>query len=720
MPLKTMMWTSAAAAALTAQGALAQSERLQQRAVVGGVSYAQPAPPPEALRDRPLEEYAMAGGVAAVDSRPASDYLDNYANDAGEAFFFAPGVWVNALDLNEPRIAIRGFGLANRQERSTAPIFRDGAPLTDVHGGVNIREIDLRAVSRVDVMRGGAGDLRFVGDSLSGAVNFVSPTGRTAGYGRMARADVGLSIDGEPGGRLHAAAAGVSRGGNVDYFVSLSGGYETGFRENNELREGVLNANLGYRISQSVETRFFLDAIYSDAGTAGGLTPALLDDDPARAAPPISLGPLFPGGPIIELADGAEADEFGRKLLNGRIANETTFRLFGHDIESGFHFARRDVESPQIDFVGVLEETGNEWGVRLAVKRALQFLGMDASYRLGGAYSAGAQDSDRFENLDGDKGDQFVDSRHKSSNVTAFVEAAFEPFRRLLVDVGAKFIMTDRELTVDDDDFEELRFTGVAAKGGAAFDLNDNVQLFANAARTYEPPSFSELISDNPTEFNDLEEQDAFTYEAGLRGRLGDRVGWNIVYFNADVENEIINIEEPETNGIGDTLVNAAKTTHKGVEVGLDIELLGSQSGNGAGLVWRSAYSYNDFTFVDADPLDDIDGNRIAGVPEHLYRGELRYDAAGRWFAAVNVELGAGAFYADHENAVSAPTYTAVGFSAGLKLNENLEVFASGENLTDAKYAAGITPVLSQTSQNARLFTPAQRATLYGGLTYRF
>lgn len=686
------------------------------------------------LRDRALPEYAdwdragPTGQIGATDRIGASDYLDNYINDAGEAFFFAPGAYVNALDANEPRIVLRGFDVKNRQERATAPVFRDGAPLTDVHGTTNLREIDLRAVSHVEVMRGGGGDLRLAGDNLGGVVNFVSPTGRDLGDMRLARGDVGVSIEGNPGGRVHAALAGVSGGERFDYFVSLSGGYETGFRENNDLQDAILNANVGYSFSDTFVTRFFIDGVYSEARQGGGLSLEQLEDDPFQATPPITLGPLFPGGPIIEFADGFEEAEVGRDLFVGRIANQTNFRLLGHDVEAGFHFARRDVESPQINFIGVIDESGNEWGARLALKRLFHVFGMEAEYRVGGAYAVGEQSSDRFENLNGDKSDQTIDSDHRSSNLNAFAEAAFRPLRRLLVDIGAKLSIVDRELTTrdvgvfDDDAFEELRFTGVAARGGAVYRITDDIEIFANAARTYEPPSFSELISDNPLEFNELEEQDSFGFEGGFRGRLNDWASWDIAYFNTDVENEIVNIDDPDTNGIGGVLVNFADTTHKGFEVGLDLTLFPSRFGrDGGGLTWRSAYSYNDFRIVDAGDLDDdIDGNRLASVPEHLYRGEIRYDAGGQWYAAANVEIGAGSFFVDHENVVSAPTYAALGFTAGLRLSDQIEVFASGRNLTDNAYAAGVSPVLSQTTQDARLFTPANRASVFAGMTYRF
>ncbi|MHA7872188.1 MAG: TonB-dependent receptor domain-containing protein, partial [Hyphococcus sp.] len=499
---------------------------------------------------------------------------------------------------------------------------------------------------------------------------------------------------------------------------SAGGGYESGFRENNELQEGVFNGNIGIQVAPTLTTRFFLEAIYSDAELAGGLLPGEAEADPSQGAQPITLGPLFPGGPIIEFADSAAEDDFNRDMMVGRVSNRTNFSLLGHDWEAGLHYARREIENANIDFIGVIDESASEWGGRLEATREMRFMNMDASYRVGGSYSTGSQTSDRFENIGGEKGDQRIDTEHQSTNINAFVEAALQPIKRLAVNMGAKFIIADRELTVDDDDTpEDARYTGIAAKGGVIYELRDDIHIFANLSRTYEPPAFSELIANNPEDFNGLEEQDAFTYEAGLRGRLNDRIGWDITYFNSDIENEIINLDEPETSGLGDILENADSTTHKGFEAGLDVDLYRR---GGRALTVRNAYAYNDFRFVDAGAVGAFDGNRIAGVPEHVYRGELRYDDSGVWFAAVNVQALGGDFYADHANLVSAPSDIVLGFSAGFHLSDNALLFISGENVTDTNYAAGVTPVTSQGDINGRIFTPAARASVYGGLKYRF
>ncbi len=676
-------------------------------------------PAPGLLRDRPLEELTQWNRPSAASRIDASDYADNYANDAGDALFFAPGVWVNALDLNEPRIVIRGFGVGNSQHRSTVVVLRDGAPISDVHGETNMVEVDLYSVAEVDVFRGGGGDLMYAGDNLGGVVNFISPTGRTA-PGRTLRLDGGSSIELSPGGQGHASVAAAN--GNLDYYMGVTGRYETGYRDHSQRIDGHFNANLGLQLGPEATTRFYFEALRSDVEFPGMLTPADAADDPSQALADVTLGPLFPGGPIIYLADGAATDEHGRTVLSARLANATAFRVLGVDFDAGLHYARRDIDNAQIDYIGVIEEAGSEWGARLSAERAFALFGMDTMIRIGGDYATGSKSSDRSENIEGSPGDLLFERDLTSKRLAGFVEAAANPFQKLAVSIGAKFTRTRRLLTADgaDEVTDQRSFTGVTAKGGVIYHLTKTLQVFASAVRSYEPPSMGELTSDDPEDLNGLEEQDTFSYEAGLRGRVNDWIGWDIAYFNTDIENEIINIEEPEENGFGGLYANIAKTTHRGVEAGVDINLFpGRFSRSGHALTLRNVYNLNDFSFVDSSFLG-VDGNKLAGIPTHVYRGELRYEATGRWFAAVNVQMAGGDYFADHENEVSAPTYTLVGFSAGWRMSDNTELYVSGENLTDANFVAGLTPVLDQTTQQGRIFSPGAGASIYAGLRYRF
>ena len=672
------------------------------------------------LRDGPALLPASQFGASAHLQQSTDVYDDRYVDEIDDVIFFTPGVGVNGLDLQEPRLTMRGFGVSNGQNRSTVKILRDGAPLTDIHGDTHATAIDVSTIDTVRVFRN-AGPLPLGGDNLGGVIDFVSHTGKTTPAGLSGSLEGGATRQARPSSQAQLALSSGDNS-NVDYFIGLSGNYEAGFRDNNEEIGQYLTANLGLKLGRNATTRFFLNAANVETELAGGLSPEDLLEDPLDATLPIQLGPLFPGGPIFTLLEGAEEDNVGRDIREGRIANETNFRFLGHDIGVGAHYTRRSIESPQLDLIGLIDQDGSEWGARLDVERERTFFSRKMIYRGGATYAKGSQTYSLFDNNFGDPGDLQAEADQQSKNFTGFVQGIFYPFKKLAVDLGAKYISVERQVINLDNNQDELAdFTGAAAKIGALYAISETFEIFASWTRSYEPPSMSELTAETPTDFIGLDAQRANTREIGLRGSFGEWLSLDIVYFDSKVSNEIISVADPASVVTDDIFENADRTQHKGVEAGVDLSLFPKLfARRNAKVNWRSAYTYNDVTFVDAGPLGNIDGARLGGIPTHQLRTQMRYESDSGWHFAVNASHTAGDFFADHENTTAVPHELLLGFSSGLKLNDRVNLYASGENLTNAKNVYGIAPVLDQSVDNARLFTPATPRAVYVGMNYRF
>ena len=137
----------------------------------------------------------------------------------------------------------------------------------------------------------------------------------------------------------------------------------------------------------------------------------------------------------------------------------------------------------------------------------------------------------------------------------------------------------------------------------------------------------SELTAEDPLNFNSIDDQRAFAIEAGLRGTLGNWMAWDVAAFDIRAENEIINMGDTASIVSGSVFENVDNTTHKGVEAAIDVKLApGMFERQNAALTWRSVYHFSDFRFGES--TGSLQGNRIAGIPMHHYRGELRYDVA--------------------------------------------------------------------------------------------
>src|SRR5690606_7283939 len=159
-------------------------------------------------------------------------------------------------------------------------------------------------------------------------------------------------------------------------------------------------------------------------------------------------------------------------------------------------------------------------------------------------------------------------------------------------------------------------YDSFSPKFGLLWEPAEEIQVFANLSRSYEPPTFSELVQSPVPGFVPLDAQRAWTAEIGTRGSHG-AVTWDLALYRAHVKGELLQYSVGPD--IPAPTFNADRTLHQGVELGVALRVLD-------GVLWRHTYMLNDFRFRN-DPV--YGGNRLAGLPKHLYRGELEYRKDG-------------------------------------------------------------------------------------------
>src|SRR5262245_37743668 len=144
--------------------------------------------------DFQLELLALSESVTVTDSAKAElervpgsvgfispmEIEQSRAYDLKDVLAFVPGVFANPrFGADESQFSIRGSGLrANFHERSVN-LFINGMPYQDADGFSDFESLELMATQRVEVWKG-ANALRFGGNSMGGAVNFVTEDGYTA------------------------------------------------------------------------------------------------------------------------------------------------------------------------------------------------------------------------------------------------------------------------------------------------------------------------------------------------------------------------------------------------------------------------------------------------------------------------------------------------------------------------------------------------------------
>jgi iron complex outermembrane receptor protein len=248
---------------------------------------------------------------------------------------------------------------------------------------------------------------------------------------------------------------------------------------------------------------------------------------------------------------------------------------------------------------------------------------------------------------------------------------------------------------------------------GVNWAVLEALNLYANISSSFDPPATTELANpDGPTGFNqDLDSQKATNYELGAKGLLTGELRYELALFHIDVKNAIVPYE---LEGSGQSFFqNAGTSTHEGLEAALSMELL-------PGLAGTATYTFSDFTFDEFQGLGDqvYDGNRIPGVPKHLFNLDFSWSHTSGFYAGWEV-LYVGRFYADNANNVETDDYIVSNLRAGFSWSQGhwtFEPFLGLNNLFDQEYFSNV----RLNASFGRYYEPAPERNAYGGVTLRY
>ncbi len=295
--------------------------------------------PSVAEQRRALER--TVGSVAFVDAN-TPEIQTRYVHDLRDALKDVPGVYAESRYGQELRLSIRGSNLTRDFHLRGLELLQDGIPMNYADGGGDMYQIDPKYFRAIEVMKGGNA-LAYGSSTLGGAINFISPTAYTALAPNM------LSIEGGSYGTVRGQAQMSRVIGDFDFLINGTFTHSDSFRKHSTTDYTQLNANIGYRFSKDIETRFYFGVYDTWQLLPGQLT--LFD---ARTNPRQSLPPFPAGfGP-----DGFGANQ-ARNVKNWRISNKTTIETQIGRIDLSSWYIHNYLYHPI--FV-VIEQEGDTWG----------------------------------------------------------------------------------------------------------------------------------------------------------------------------------------------------------------------------------------------------------------------------------------------------------------------------------------------------------------------
>jgi iron complex outermembrane receptor protein len=601
----------------------------------------------------------------------------------------APGVYAQRKWGGDVRISIRGSGVGNASHNRGLLLAQDGVPLNEADGYGDSQAVDPLLTRYVEVYRGGNA-LRFGGALLGGAINMVTPNGKTAGFENQVR------LDGGSYGLARQNLQFARRSGAWDVFVAGTNQKGQGYRPQSQQNIQFGALNIGRSFGRDREVRLIVNGSSIDQEIPGALTWPQFKANPRQPAP------------------ANYASDQGRNQRGVRTSLRTTWRLSDSTVfEGAVYAAWKDLNHPIFQ---VIAQESRNYGAFGRLQWDGQVGGLRADGYAGVWLREGDLDSHFYSNIKGARGalqsisyqnagasDVFGEGRLFVTERLALVAGAtWGTARRDYVSVAVPGIGSTFNLKASKD------YDWVAPRVGVIWQDDHGTQVFANLTKSVEPPNFSSMTPTN-VGFAPVQAQEAWTAEVGARGRRGPFT-FDVTLYRARLDKELLQYTPASAGGsVPAATFNADKTIHQGIEAALDWRLA-------RGLRLRQSYTWSDFRF-DGDA--DYGDNRLPIVPEHFYRAELRYEHPAGWFLAPSVEWSASDIWVDYANTTRAPSYAVLNLNAGWTVNDRVSVFVDARNLTDKAYVSNVQAFVKANAASAADW-PGDGRSVFGGVTVAF
>jgi iron complex outermembrane receptor protein len=629
--------------------------------------------------------FQSAGSVGFVD---AATYTNPYANDLRDVLKDAPGVYVQERYGQELRLSIRGSGVARGYHTRGLEILQDGVPTNFADGSGDFYQIDPLALSAAEVYKGGNG-LAYGSTTLGGALNFTTPTALTADAKNMVR------IDGGSFGTVRGSGQVSRQIGQWDFLVNATVSHSEGWRDHERGQYEQLNANVGYRFSPTVETRFYFGAYIVDQ-----LLPGTLSLNDALNNPRMASA-------------SALAGDQARNTRTERVANVTSIKLDNGQIDFTTWGIHKSLYHPIFQ---VIDQDSWTYGF-------VALGGMRNQLIAGARFFGGNNQARQYVNVNGDRGAQTLNAKQDAYNYEAYLEDRLYVLPTVALMAGAKAYRNRREYV----DYGGLpanptaksdaaTFSGVNPKFGVLWEPKQDVQAFVDITRSADVPDFTDLSQTIGTtqRFVPLAAQHGWTLELGTRGRT-DRFAWDVTAYRSLLRDQLL--QYTVSPDVPAATFNANKTVLQGVELGASADVVRNVIGKGDKITVSQLWNYSDFRF-DNDPV--YGNNRIAGVPTHVLRTTLAYSRNSRLRVAGTIDWVPTGAYVDYANTLKVPAYVLFGIEASYEFERGVTLFLDARNLADKRYVSDFSTVADARTANTSVFYPGVGRAFYAGVKFKF
>lgn len=601
-----------------------------------------------------------------------------------------PGLFVlNDNNFSQDlRISIRGFGARSSFGIRGIKIVVDGIPETTPDGQGQIDNLTLGIIDHLQILRGPASLL--YGNAAGGTINiqtirdidstFIQAGTLIGNYG-MSKLDV---------------LAGLNHF-NGSTIISASRTSTDGYRDHAAFETNQLNVRSSFDLKNSSSLSFQLN--YTDSPVAldaGGLTIEEVNQDRRQGR---SRNIDF------------DSREQVRQLKTG-LSYDKQIGNLGFNSYAFYSYRDFDNKLP-FENGGQVELYRNYYGQGTYLTYELKEETYKNKIQIGYALAWQADQRQRFDNLNGERGDSDFNQLESFNSYGFYLVDRFE-FSKWNFQGGVRYDIN--QLKADDrtaaNNSSDRTLNSWSGSVGISYALSTTQNIYGNISTSFETPALTELSSnpDGGTGFNgDLDPQRAINYEVGFK-ETTQNFEWNAALFYIETMDDLVPFEldlfEDRT-----FFRNAGSTNRYGLELYGRLRLTSR-------LFVQTSYTYSNFKYNEF-VLDgnDLAGNNLPGIPEHLATLGLTYQTTNGMFIQLNNNY-RGQLFADDENDTSVEDAFITNLNINYPINCDtlrLSITAGVNNLLDTDYFDNI----RINAFGNRYFEPAPGINFYTGIKVR-
>ena len=588
-----------------------------------------------------------------------------------------PGVYMQQGALNTNRITIRGIGSRTQYGTNKVKAYYEGIPLTTAEGETTIEDIDLETISRIEIIKGP--NCTSFGSGLGGVIQLFSKDILSKESFAKSKTTVGSY------GLLQQSFSGGYGTVKSSLFSNYSHLQSDGFRANSAYDRKSFTLHGKQSISDKGSFSFIGSYTRLKAFIASSINETDFKNMPEKAAANWAAAQGYESYDKIVLGLGYQH----------RLSEKWSFKA---NVFSNF----KDAFEPRP--FDILDDKTTSLGLRSTVNFRSKLYSIPFEASLGTEMATELYTFSLFENKyqsqpnqGSIEGAEFSSKKQNRNYRNYFLQMDFELTQNLHLETGVALNATQYSLedtfktntTIEKTDYT---FGNVwSTRLGISYEVAASKNIYASVSKGFSVPSVAETLTPEGEINTNLKPEVGWNYELGFKGNwLQKRLYTEMAFFSTQINDLLVARRTAEDQFVG---VNAGESSHKGVELALNYQLVNTDR---IQLTPYFSGTFNNFKFRDfVDGDNDYSGNALTGVPNKQWNAGVDAKTASGFIANASY-LNVGSIPMNDSGTKYSESYSLVNIKFGYSLTIlkflKTEISSGINNLGNSKYAASILP----------------------------